>query len=95
MFVNELTNALGNAKITNISSIESLKNTVQEYLRIMNSIWYKFSKNVNITKCSNTWWNNKCYVKLNTYYSSKSLQDCKTFKRVVKNTKCTFFNDKI
>jgi len=95
MFVNELTNTLENAKMTNISSIKLLENTVQEYLRIIKSIWYKFSKNVNITKCSNIWWNNKCCVKLNTYHSSKSLEDWKTFKRVVKNTKYTLFDNKI
>ena len=52
MFVSELTNALENINVTDLTSIESLKNTVQEYARISNSSWHKFSKNVNITKYS-------------------------------------------
>jgi len=52
MFVSELTNALGNIDVINLTSIESLKNTIQEYIRISNSSWHKFSKNVDITKYS-------------------------------------------
>jgi len=37
MFVSKLTNALGNIDMTDLTSIESLKNTVQEYVRILNS----------------------------------------------------------
>ena len=37
---------------SNISSNESLEGIVQEYTSISDSIWYKFSKNVNITKHS-------------------------------------------
>ena len=55
MFVSKLTNALGNIDMTDLTSIESLKNTVQEYIRILNSSWHKFSKNVDITKHSKAW----------------------------------------
>jgi len=52
MFVSELTNALGNIDVINLTSIELLKNTIQEYIRISNSSWHKFFKNVDITKYS-------------------------------------------
>jgi len=54
MFVFKLTNALRNIGMTDLTSIESLENIVQEYIRISNSSWHKFSKNVNITKHSKT-----------------------------------------
>ena len=95
MFVNKLKNVLENINIENISSIKTLERTVQEYMRILNLTWYKFSKNINITKCSKVWWNNKCGAKLNTYCSSKLLENWKEFKKVVKKTKYIFFNDKI
>jgi len=47
-FVFELTNTIGNI---NTSSIPN-KETLQKYTRISESIWYKFSKNINITKYS-------------------------------------------
>jgi len=48
-------NAMRNINITDIASKESFDEIIQEYARIIDSIWYKFSKNVNITKCSKVW----------------------------------------
>jgi len=78
-----------------ISSKESLENIVQEYSRILHSTWYKFSKNVNITKHSKAWWNEECSIKLNTYCFFKSLEDWKKLKRFIKKTKCTLFDVKV
>ena len=86
---------LGNINTADISSKGSLENIVQEYTRISNHTWYKLSKNINITKCSKVWWNNECSTKLNTYCSSKSLEDWKKFKGSVKQTKHSFFDEKI
>jgi len=63
----ELTFALENINIADISSKCSFENIVQEYTRIPNHAWYKFSKNVNITKHLKVWWNNEYSTKLNTY----------------------------
>ena len=46
---------LGNINTTDISSKDSPENVVQEYARNSNYIFYKFSKNVNITKHSKAW----------------------------------------
>ena len=51
----ELINTLRNINITDISSKVSLESIVQEYTRILIHTWYKFSKNVNITKYLKTW----------------------------------------
>ena len=87
--------ALGNIDTADISSKNSLKNIVQEYTRISNHTWYKFSNNVNITKCSKVQWTNEYSTKLNTYCSSKTLEDWKKFKGFVKQTKYSSFNKKI
>jgi len=34
-------------------------------------IWYKHSKNVNITKHSKAWWNDNCHRDFNIYRQSK------------------------
>ena len=41
--------------IHQIPSRESLEEIIQKYTRISDSIWYKISKNINITKCSKAW----------------------------------------
>ena len=91
----ELINTLRNINITDISSKVSLESIVQEYTRILNHTWYKFSKNVNITKYLKTWQNKECSIKLNTYHISKLLKDWKKFKGFVKKTKYSFSNKKI
>ena len=49
----------------------SLELIIQEYVRILETIWYKHSQCINITKWSKNWWNNECQVKLRNYRSSK------------------------
>ena len=83
-------NALGNINMTDISRKYSLENIVQEYAKILNCIQYKFSKDINITKYSKAWCNKESSINLNTYHFSKSLEDWKKFKGIVKKTKHIF-----
>ena len=66
-FVAELMNIIRNIDTTNISNKELLKEIAQEYTRILDLIWYKFCKNINITKHFEAWWNKKYDAKLNKY----------------------------
>jgi len=66
-FILELKNTIRNIDTTDLSSKELLEEIVYEYMRISDSIWYKFSENINITKCSKTWWNKECRINLNKY----------------------------
>ena len=59
------------------------------------SIWYKHSKIVNITKFSKTQWNNNYNQDLKKYRQTRQLKDWKKFKKTVKRTKCVFLNNKI
>ena len=68
-------NAIRNIDMSHIPNKKSLEKIVQEYTRISNSAWYKFSKNANITKYSKAWWNKKSNANLSRYQFSKSLKD--------------------
>jgi len=46
----KLKNVIENIDTSNIPNKESLESIVQEYVRISEVIWYKFSQYVNITK---------------------------------------------
>jgi len=88
-------NTIRNINTLDILNSESLEEVVQEYMIILDSLWYKFSKNINITKHSQVWWNKEYNTKLNVYYSSKLIVDWKDFKDFVKKTKIIFFGNKI
>ena len=94
-FISELINTIENINISSIPDKKSLETIVQDYVRISESIWYKFSWCVNNNKCSKVWWNKKCWDKLTRYRSFKTLEDWKVFKEVIKKTKHLFFNNKI
>ena len=85
-------NTISNIDTSNIPNKESLETIIQKYTRISD---YKFSKNINITKYSKTWWNKECSEKLTKYRLSKTIEDWKNFKKVIKKTKYIFFNNKI
>ena len=72
--------------MSNISNRELLEKMVQEYIIILENLWNKNSK---------AWWNKECNLKLNAYCASKLMTDWKEFKKFVKKTKRSFFDEKI
>ena len=55
----------------------------------------KMQKNQKISKHSKQWWMEDCRHTLDIYRSSRSLENWKKFKKIVKDTKRSFFNNKI
>jgi len=41
--------------MTNIHNHKMLEKIIQEFAFIIEKLWYKYSKNINITKCSKIW----------------------------------------
>ena len=66
-FVNELKNKVGNIDVTNISDSDLLEKIMQEFTFIVENLWAKYSKCVNITKCSKAWLNEECNRELSIY----------------------------
>jgi len=54
-FIKELVNAIKSIDMSSIQSIEGLKNIVQMLAINIDNTWYKYSKNINITKHSKVW----------------------------------------
>jgi len=94
-FINEVIASFAKVDISNIVNISELEEAISNFANIVNYSWTKYSKLVNITKYSKSWWNDKCNQDLANYRSSKSIESWKSFQRTVKSMKREFFDLKI
>ena len=62
---------------------------------IIDHAWKGNTKKSRISKHSKQWWLDKCSQALNNYRNSRSLENWKNFKKVIKNVKRLYFDDKI
>ena len=94
-FLEEVTSSFKNFDTSNITNKEDLEFMVNKLNSLVDQAWNKNAKRLRITKHFKKWWSEECNKALTDYRTSRSLNDWKTFKKVVKNTKRTFFNSKI
>ena len=94
-FIKDISSIIKNLDISNLSDIDKLEDVVNTLASNSEHAWDKNSKLVNITKHSKSWWTKECNWSLKNYMISRSLEDQKTFKKMVKNTKQSFFDLKI
>jgi len=72
-----------------------LESIVNQLGIIIDQAWKKNTKKSRISKHSKQWWTDDCSRSLNNYRASRSLENWKNFKKVVKNIKRSFFDAKI
>ena len=81
--------------MTNIYDHKMLKEVTQEFTFITEDLWYKYSKYVNITKCSKAWWNKKYNRNLTKYWTFRRKKDWIKYRKMVKTAKQIFFYNRI
>jgi len=94
-FIKDVTNNMQSLNTSNIDSVESLIAVVNQFGSIVEHIWTKNSKRTKITKHSKQWWSEPCRSAINKYRESRSREDWKSYKKIVKETKRSFFDNKI
>ena len=95
LFIKKVITSFAKLNTSNVSEILQLENIINDFANIVNSVWIKHSKVVNITKHSKSWWNFDCDKALIKYRFSKNIDNWKVFQKMVKNMKRTFFDLKI
>ena len=78
-----------------MDEVDKLDHVVQRIGHIIDRAWKCNAKKSRISKHSKQWWSDECSQALNNYRRSRSLENWKTFKKVVKNVKRSYFDDKI
>ena len=94
-FIKEIISNFKNLNMSNIADTEKLEHIVNSLGVIIDQAWTKNAKDSEISKHSKQWWIDECSYSLNNYRMSRSLDNWKNFKKVVKNTKRSFFDMKI
>ena len=94
-FIKDVISKFKNLDTTNIEDIIKLEWVVKQFSTIIDQAWTKNTKISKISKHSKQWWTEDCSCSLNNYRSSRSLENWKKFKKIVKDTKRSFFDDKI
>jgi len=72
IFVKELIKVIRNIDTTDVDHLDSI---VLEFVSLMENIWVKNSKVVNIMKYSKSWWNVNCSRDLDKYKVSKYIEN--------------------
>ena len=80
---------------SNINNVDNLINVINRLGSIIELTWLKNSKRSKISKHSKQWWSQSCRSAISKYRESRSCDDWKAFKTTVKETKRTFFDNKI
>ena len=94
-FIEEIISNFKNLDTSNIGDMEKLERIVNQFGAIINQAWTKNAKKSRFSKHSKQWWTDECSHSLNNYRTTRSLDNWKNFKKVVKNVKRTFFDTKI
>jgi len=94
-FIKDVLSIIKSIKVSNLSDIDKLEDTTNSLASSIENTWRLNSKQVNITRHSKSWWNDKCNLALSNYRSIRSPEDWKSFKSKVKSSKCSFFDLKI
>ena len=94
-FINEVISNFKSMNTNNINNVIKLDFVIKWIGCIINHTWRNNAKKSRISKHSKQWWLDKCSRALNNYRNSRSLENWKDFKRVIKNVKRSYFDDKI
>jgi len=76
-FVKELIEAIKNIETNDIPDINCFNSIILEFISLLENIWAKNSKIVNITKHSKSWWDINCSRNLENYRITKHIEDWK------------------
>ena len=94
-FIKDVISNFKGLDTTNIKDPNKLDRVIKQFGSIIGNVWSKNAKKSRLSKHSKQWWMKDCSRSLDIYRSSRSLENWKNFKKVVKNTKRSFFDDKI
>jgi len=94
-FIKDLITVFENAETNNIANKDNLEDIVNHIETSINWAWTKNTKRLRISRHSKQWWTEECSKYLDNYRTMRSHENWKEFQKVMKKSKCSFFDSKI
>jgi len=94
-FIDEVILNFKSLNTNNMDDDVKLDRVVKGIGYFIDQVWKDNAKKSRISKHSKQWWSDEYSQALNNYRNSRSLENWKNFKKVIKNVKRSYFNDKI
>ena len=94
-FIEDVISNFKTLNTNNIDDSDKLDYVVNQLGLIIDQAWKKNTKKSRFSKHSKQWWLDKCSWALQDYRNSRSLENWKNFKKVVKSIKRSYFDEKI
>ena len=94
-FIKDLITVSENAEMNNIANKDNLEDIINHIGTSINQAWTKNTKWSRISRHSKQWWTEECSKYLDNYRTTRSHENWKEFQKVVKKSKCSFFDSKI
>ena len=91
-FINNFIALIHTIDTSDIHDENSLENVIQTIAWSADSFWNHYSRTINITKHSKSWWNASCSNTFERYRNMKKIKDWKAFRNTIKKTKHNFFD---
>ena len=86
-FVKDLITIFKNVEMSNITNKNNLEDIVNCIGTSINQAWTKNAKRSRISRHSKQWWTEEYSKSLNNYRTTRSCENWKKFKKIIKNTK--------
>ncbi|CAA7263236.1 unnamed protein product [Cyclocybe aegerita] len=94
-FILDILRDLAAIPVAALATKEGLEALADAIATAFSDAWLAHSTESKPTKCSKSWWTDKCSETFGVYLLSRSLADYNKFKKACKDAKCNFFDERI
>ncbi|KAJ3563832.1 hypothetical protein NP233_g8683 [Leucocoprinus birnbaumii] len=94
-FLGDISLGLGLVDTPSLDSDDKIEAAAHAVAEVFSRAWQHHAKEVVITNCSKSWWDDECDAAIKRYHESWNPMDYMTFQWATRAAKCKFFNEKI
>ncbi|KAJ3570517.1 hypothetical protein NP233_g4354 [Leucocoprinus birnbaumii] len=94
-FLGDISLGLGLIDTMGLDSDDKIEVAAHAVAEVFSGAWQHHAKEVIITNCSKSWWDDECNATIKRYHKTQNPADYMTFQQAMRAAKHKFFNEKI